>query len=314
MPVPLYLPGAPLSEFTLETVIRDGLNEIRLNPNRLDNLFGRLLQAHFNNQYGQSKVDEIKQYFQNNQIKIVQAFSQVPKQVPCISIQMISSNEPKELQYLGDEFGELDTNITPRLIVDDVTGTAFNLLTGRITIDNSVNLGPVCPGMIFVDASDVKFKIISGNSNLSGNKYITIESNGNEPDLSAPGRIESKIDFMREDIRAIKLRETISIGCHASNNVHLAKFLYAVVIYILSSRKESLIERGIGMNMEDATLFDREDEYNNENIYSRYVNMTFLTDFTWNQGEVNLIDCFDVTLNAEENGEKFQVSPTESED
>lgn len=317
MPVPLYAPGAPLTEFVFETVIRDGLNELRVNPTKFDDLFGRFLQTHFGNQYGQEKIDEIKTYFTSNQVKITQAFSQVPKVTPCISIQMIRSNEEPGMQYLGDEFGELDTDVTPRIVVPTVTPTTYEASTGRLKIADGADLSLVCPGMVFVDGNDNKFSIKSGNSNLVGNKFISLDKN-QTVNIALAGRIESKINFKREDIRSVKLREVVSLGCHAADNLHLAKFLYMVLIYILSSRKDSLIQRGIGLSMGDAQLFDRETEYNNENIYSRYVNVQCLTDFTWNQGEVNLIDCFDATIKAPDPNPdsigKVVISPDDSDD
>lgn len=306
--------GAPLTEFVFESVIRDGLGELRADTSKLDNIFARFLDAHFANQYGQAKIDEIKTYISNNQIKIVHAWQQVPTSAPCISIALIRADEPEDEQNLGNEFLEEDEDITPAVIVPVVTPGTYDVATGKLTVTNAADLSTVCPGLVFVDASAQEFKIGSGNSNMSGNKYINIGP-GQSPDLGGDGLIQSAIDFKRTDRRMIRIRETLHLGCHATNDLHLAKFIYYILVYILKSRQESLIKRGIDLDRGTGSIFDREDAYEGENVYSRFLEVNCETEFVWDQNEVNLIDCFDPSIKAEdEDGEKFDVNTSESGD
>ena len=286
-----------MTEFVLETVIRDGLGELKTDINRLDDIFAGFLEAHFLNQYGQVKIDQLKTYIQNNQIKIVQALTLAPVSMPCISIQMISSSEEESLQEFSNMLPEEDTPIDPPVRVPVVTPGTYDILTGKMTVTNAADLSVICPGMIFVDASNNEFIIRSGNSNLSGNKYINIDRN-QTPDLSDDGQIVSPIDFFRTDKRMIRLRENIRIGCHANNDVHLAKFLYILVIYILKSRQMSLETRGLALDRGIASAFDREESFQGEHVFSRYIDMSCITQFEWNQEIVNLVDCFDLTVRA----------------
>lgn len=287
--------GAPLTEFVIETVIRDGLGELKATPTKLDDIFSRFLEAQFNNQYGQTKIDSIKTYIANNQVKIVQSWSQVPTSMPCISIQLIRADESEEIQNLGNNYEELDESKTPQIYVPVVTPGTYDTVTGKLTITNSVDLSVVCAGMVFVDADNTEFPISSPISNLSGNKYISIGS-GKLPNLLGNGKIQSSIDFKRTDRRMIRIRETISIGCHASNDIHLAKFLYYILVYILKSRQESLINRGVELDRGTGSVFDRMDEFQGENIFSRFLEVNCLTEFVWNQAEVQVFDCFDLTV------------------
>ncbi|NIU02214.1 MAG: hypothetical protein GWN01_15330 [Nitrosopumilaceae archaeon] len=302
--------GAPLLEFTLETVLRDGLSELRLNPDRLDDIFSKFLKTYFNNQYGQAKIDELKTWVTQNQIKIVHAKSQIPVQVPCISIQTMRTDEEESLQQFSDMYEEVDTNITPNVIVSNVIPTSYDTVSGKLSIDNTVDLSEVCPGYIFVDNSDNEFEIQSGNSNISGNKFINI-GKGKTPDLGGSGRIESFLDFKRTERRMIRLRETIAIGCHTKNQVHLTKFLFALVYYVLKSRSDVLEQRKIQVSRGDTSIFDMEEQFENELVFSRYIQMTCITQFDWNQAEVNLIDCFDATIYAEDEDGKFKTNTSE---
>lgn len=289
--------SCPLTEFTIETIIRDGLGELRANPTRLDDLFSKFTATFFNNQYGQSKIDELKTYIANNQIKIVHSYNQVPTFMPCFSIQLLSSQEREDEQQFSNLYKEEDTSKTPNIIIPDVTPTAYDILTGKLTIHDDDDLSLICPGMNFVDNASNIFTIKTGNSNLSGNKFLTIASQ-QTVDIGGDGRVESAVDFLREDIRMIRLREVISLGCHANNDIHLSKYLYYILMYIIKSRQESLITRGVNLDSNVGTMFDRVDEYEGEHVYSRYIELNCLTEFDWNQGEVNIIDCFDLTIAA----------------
>ena len=291
--------GAPITEFVIESVLRDGLGDLKANPSQLDDIFSRFLEAWGNNQYGQAKIDSIKTYIANNQIKLVQAWQQVPTTMPCISIQLTRSEETQNEQNLSNEYLELDTTVSPQVFQPTITPGTYDLLTKKMTIINSVDLSNVCPGMIFVDHSNQQFTIKSPISNLSGNKYVTLDS-PNAPDLSGNGKIQSSIDFSRTDRRMIRTRETILLGCHAKNDLHLAKFIYYILLYIIKSRQISLINRGIELDAGTGTVFDRLDEFEGNNIFSRFMELHCLTEFVWNQQQVQVFDCFDLTIETNE--------------
>src|SRR5690606_24326770 len=95
---------------------------------------------------------------------------------------------------------------TPQVYLASAQPTAFDVVSGKLTFDSSTDLSAVCPGMVFVDVDNVEFPISTPMSNLSGNKYLTIPA-GNSPNLTAPGKIVSSIDFARYDMKLIRLRE-----------------------------------------------------------------------------------------------------------
>lgn len=264
----------------------------------------------FNNQYGQAKIDELKTYIQNNQVKIVHALHIQPTDMPCISIQLLSSDEAEDIQNFHNELPERIDPKVPEVIVPVVTPTAYDLVTGKLNITDVANIGNVCPGMIFIDNSDVEFVIESGNSNVSGNKFINI-GKGKTPDLGGDGQIVSSIDFTVTDRRMIRLREVINLGCHAHDKLHLAKFLYYIVYYIIKSRQQVMEDRGLALDRGVASIFDRDGELEGENVYTRYLQLHVLTEFDWDQEQVNLVDCFDVEVKVEENGVKFNTNTSD---
>jgi hypothetical protein len=306
--------SAPLTEFTIETVIRDGLGNLRANPIAFDDLFSKFRATFFNNQYGQDHINTLKTYIQNNQVRIVHSFAQVPPAVPCVSIQILKSSETPKLQQFSNEAEDVDTPIEPIVRIADVQPLSYDPVSGKLQLDPDTDLSNLCPGMIFKDSNGIEFTIRSGNSNLAGNKYINIGP-GQEPELTLPGKITSNIRNKRMSRRMIRLEETISLGVHAKNNVHIVKYLYYILTYILKSRMDSLINRGVHLDYGIGSIFDRVDEYQGENVFSRFIEVNCITEFDWDQEQVSLIDCFDLTVRAPDGvtpTSTTKTSPTDS--
>lgn len=295
--------GITPTEFVLETIIRDGLGDLRANPDKFDKLFMKFTQAHFNNQYGQDHIEMLKTYIQEAKIRIVHSYSQVPTYAPCFSLQILRSEESERDQQFGDYIGDDEVDKTPTQILDPVTPTAYEAVTGKLSIDDAINLGSIAPLMVFVDADSNEFAI-TGVSNLAGNKYIIVDKNATINSTS-DGKIQSPVSITRTERRMIRLRESVSIGCHATDQVHLAKYLYYILVFIIKTRTSQLIDRGIELDKGSGNMFDRVDDAGNQNIYSRFLDISCLTEFEWDDGEVNLIDCFDLDLTVEQHDEKF---------
>lgn len=287
--------GIPLTEFVLETVLRDGLGELRADPTKLEYLFKRLQEAQFNNQYGLDKIESIKTYITRNQIKIVHAFSLSSTVVPCISIQMMSTEETPNLQTLGNVFEQELVHKDRTVVVAQLLTTGYDLVSGKLSIDDSVDLSTIYPNQIFVDVSENEFRIKPGISNTLGNKFVNIGS-GQEPDLSGNGAVVDPIDyrsFRREEVR---LTEVIRLGIHAKDDAHLAKFLYYIVYYILKSRQKSLINRGVHLDYGMMSSLDRIDEYKGENIFTRSIDMRCQTQFNYVIDELAVASSFAVDV------------------
>ena len=219
-----------------------------------------------------------------------------PMSMPCISIQLVRAQEAPGDQQFGNEFEDVDTAATPAIRVPVVTPTAYDTITGKLSVTDGADISLVCPGgQNYIDASEVAFQIKPGNSNVAGNKFINIGP-GQTVDIGGAGRIESCIAVDRVERRMIRLRETINLGCHSKDDIHLTKYIYYILTFILKSRQDSLIDRGITLDAGDASVFDRVEEMAGENIFSRYISVSCITEFDWDQASVNLIDCFDLTV------------------
>lgn len=96
-------------DFTLEAVLRAGIDWFLSNPDAPNCVFGHLLSPWLNTKYGQAKIDEIGDFIKKYEIPIVQHWSLIPERVPCISIQLLDANEEEMRAGLGDHQTMMDT-------------------------------------------------------------------------------------------------------------------------------------------------------------------------------------------------------------
>lgn len=289
--------GIPLTEFVLETVLRDGLGELRADPRKFDYLFSRMNEVQFTNQYGAPKIAQIKTFLMNNQIKIVHAFGLNPTVVPCISIQMLGSEETPNLQTLGNVFDNDFTHKDRDVVEASVQLTAYDPATGKLTVADSVDLSTIRPNQILVDSLENEFIIYGGISNALGNKFLSIGARlETPPNLISPAAIVDPIDFTLYRREQVRLTETIRLGVHAKDDAHIAKFLYYIVYSILKSRQVSLIKRGIHLDYGTITALDRIDDFKGENIFTRSIDMRCQTEFNYLIDEIAVASSFDLVL------------------
>lgn len=95
-------------DFIMESILLDGLDWFRNDPEAKNFVFGHLLAM---GKYGQAKVNEISSYINKYEIAVVQSFALVQTDVPSISIQLLDGGEKLEWAGLNDHqraFNELD--------------------------------------------------------------------------------------------------------------------------------------------------------------------------------------------------------------
>lgn len=94
----------------------------------------------------------------------------------------------------------------------------------------------------------------------------------------------------RSDIGYTAMTDAMHIGIHANNTPDLAKYIYYLVAYILSSFKPEFEAAGIQLGTFRASDISRLNEYLPENMYSRYINFTVFSMASFNKGAVPIIE------------------------
>lgn len=95
-----------MAQVALHRVIQDGVKIVKQNPDVLDDIFYYYLLPDMAASYGQPYIDNIKKWFTETKIPVVQAWSLNPETAPQIGIKLATEQEDIQNSAIGDYFGE----------------------------------------------------------------------------------------------------------------------------------------------------------------------------------------------------------------
>ena len=291
--MPFYMP-----ELIVEATLKEGFQVVRRYPEAIADVFGTLTLPYNQAKYGAAEIEKIKSIITNKEMSIVHAFNLVPANLPCISIQLVEDREATERAHMGN-FRQLQQKnfCTPEQIkrtikVPAFTATAFNPLTGKITVPDAVDLSRAYIGLVVKDSLGKEYPIIGGLINTVGAKQIMIDPT-NEIDTINPIQLITTLDYEIYRVNGNVEETSIVLGIHTKEAL-LTKYMYTLVKYFMLSRKDDLIKRGLHLNTYSGSDFTRNMDYPGDTIYTRAFTIHGTVTHSWLANKVHLIDHFDI--------------------
>lgn len=280
--------GFIIPDLVVESILRDGFKAIRNDLTIIDDIFSEMKKTHLSSKYGEAEIAKIKDLFLNKEIALTFAFSEAAMRAPSISIQLLANTEDVSKASL-DDFGDdeiFDDAIEEAdlIVADPVTPTAYDTLSGIVSVDDATNLGSVTKNQIFKDAAGTEHTIIGAVINETGSKAFVV-AKGSDVDISDAGLIKSSIDWEQYELRRTSEREGLLLGMHTKDRLTCI-YIYIVTKYILLSRKKELVERGFYLPTYSGSDFTRNLEYQGDRIYSRYLTINTEVENTWSSDKV----------------------------
>lgn len=287
-----------LPDLVIESIIRDGMqNARRLPDDVITDVFGNLTRSFADKKYGQKEIDKIKSLVEEKEVSIVHSYNLVNVSIPCISIQLINDTEDERRAHMGDQvaFYEVpfaDQSVT--VIVSSFEALTYDVNTGIVTVDDTVNLSQVYANLLFIDQAGVEHQILGGIDNTAGQKKFAIEKQG-EVTLGVGCEIKTSINFNRYKTKGNIEKINILLGIHTPDPL-ITKYLYTLVKYFLLSRKKDLISRDLQLSTYSGSDFTRNMEYKADAVFSRYITVTGFVQHDWRSDLVELVDHVDVNV------------------
>lgn len=265
--------GVCPTDLVTESVIRDAFAAIRQNPARLDDLFDHYQEPWLQKIYGDDAINKVKAFILENRIEIVQGFNQIPSKLPCISINLASATEMRDLAVMSDfaDTVEEDLPASEIEVLASFVPTSYDSTTGILLIPNSADISVITTSNVLTDTAGVEFSIIGGINDTVGSKMMNIGP-GKTPDISGTCKILSNVNFERYLINMIPINENIQVGIH-TENAYLTKILYYIVIYSFQMRRDTFIRRGVELTSFSSSDFMRESQFLPENTFSRWITL-----------------------------------------
>lgn len=112
-----------LPEVVLQNIISVGIKNIQSNTGVLDDVFAQYTSPSLNSMYGVNYLDNVKSWFANTKVPVVQAWSFDPQKIPCISIHLGNETEDESKAAMSDFFGNDEANeiiVSPMTVMLDI--------------------------------------------------------------------------------------------------------------------------------------------------------------------------------------------------
>lgn len=292
--------GFIIPELIIESIIRDGIQNIRNDKTIIDSIFAQLTRAYNDRKYGQAEIDKIKALI-DKEIPVLYSYHQVDSQDRCFTIMIGSDPEHKPRAHLDDDYLSVteqivdETELEALHRVDNMEVTGYDPLTGKVSVSDATDLSPVYRGMIYVDEGDPAHEmiILGGINNTPGDKSFFIDKQAEIEFGQNTGYIRSSLDYKEYQVRGVTSEPRLVVGCHAKDAL-TTKYLYVLLKYFILSRKKDMIKRGLYTATYDGSDFNKDQAFIGDQVYTRFLTVIGKCDDTWRSDQVILIDNIEV--------------------
>jgi len=289
-----------LQDLVIESVLRDGFENARANPEVINDVFGNLTRSYAMKKYGEPEIAKIKNMVINKEVSIVHSYHMVDANMPCISIQLLGDTEDEAKSHFSDHIGYYDIPMTSQqdldalIIVPAFEPISYNAKTGILRIPNSVDLSSVYANLLFIDADGNEYPILGSINNQPDSKTIGIQKEADVV-LGVGCLIKSSINFRRYEAKGNVEKCQILLGVHTRDPL-TTKYLYTLVKYFMLSRKNDLIKRDFQLATYNGSDFHRNNDYVGDAIFSRFLTVSGTLQHDWRSDLVKLIDSVQVDV------------------
>lgn len=262
------------SDVIIRTMIVSAINDIRdNNPWLVDYIFATLLYDDITPYYGKKEIDQARKWLLNNDINVTMNTNPDRVYFPCISVTLNESTEVENT--LGDK------HYDPSEDVDDAAPDRNPILAGPFT---PTNYDPITGTMVLPDSVSDVLRISQNMVIVTkfGRQYNIIEMIDANSFKINEGTVDDFTDSVLKgnapqgiELESAGFRETYQLGCHVIGEpVHLM-YLHSLLVFALLRYRQSMLEsRGFERSFIQTLDFNRNTNFDNEVIFSRFVNIS----------------------------------------
>lgn len=285
-------------DLIIKTAIELAIGDLRKEPWIIEDMFRSLIEnPYLATKYGMKEIDRAKEFILNNNIPVYLRHRVDKQDFPCITISVGSSQEDKSLATLGDlspyveEYAASDIGTPIKYIVKPFDPVSYDPSTGIVEVpENTDGYLYVRAGMVAVEPETGNGYIIEGKAGTNGFKIIA-----NAPITGKIGVIPEFQIYRARRERTIS-QENYNIGCHVQGDPSTLIFLHSLVKYALYRYREGLLE-AVNFQLSNLSSTDliRNEAFNIENVYSRWVTLTGQCEESWVKTPFRVIESVELT-------------------
>lgn len=284
------------SDLCIQHALIEGMAQLRSTPWLLDSVTrGITFDPLTSRRYGQKELDQLKRWFLSTEIPVIPHRFGGPT-APSISLALVSSN--LDAATLGDiHYDEQeDVGDGGSYIISGPFNPVYLGSTGVMTLPAGIS-ADVFQGMVVMDAKGQEWPILEVVSNVAPISFRLATG------ILAPfdnATVRGKAPSVIETHESIKMKESWSLGVHVNTEPGHLLFLHAIVSFILLWGRESLFEeRGFELSDFSSTDFAKNQAYDEENVWTRFINFSGMTQSVWPKRRLQKIAGLKVSLKVE---------------
>lgn len=256
----------------VQTAIQEGLDDLRRNPWLVDYLFASLTQDPLTvKRYGKAQVDEARRWISSVEVPVFTNTVQAA-QLPAVTIAMVESAEVESEATLADVHHDptepLDQDVP---LAGPFSPRSWDPASGLMVLpDAVVDHLYLSAGMAVADSVGARHEVLE----VLGDATVRLRSDGSALDFSAAS-VRPRRPAFAVHLESSSFRESYTLGCHAGAPPLYLLFLHSAVVFVLLRYKQSLLEaRGFERTTISSSDFARNQSFENEVGYSRYVTLS----------------------------------------
>jgi len=278
-PVTTNIVGIFQSDLIIQSAIVESLKRIYDSPDEIDYVFNSLIKDKLTSQqYGQKQIDSFKTWFLNSDIPCSPAFRVDETKLPIITFSLMNSDEA--YQFLGDihYITHEDTDADWPPLAGPFNPVAYFPSSGIMQLpfpNTPLDDITITPGMFILSNA--------------GTRYLIVDVLDTDIISLTPGIIADFTGCFLErkpklvtSIESTRMKETYSIGIHVQGEAFYLIALHAILSYSLNKYKEELLEaRGFEISTVTNTEFRRNNDFGQELVFSRWLNISGVVEHVW---------------------------------
>lgn len=283
-------------DMTVKTAIELGLDDMRKNPWLIDHMLADTIEnPYLRDKYGQKQIDACKEWFLNNDIRVVMRPRNDKDQMPLVTITPGSSPEKEDMKHMGDA-STCKTVLMPNQIgksigymVKPFVPTGYNKVTGIVGVPaGTKGIENVSAGMVLVDPDNGQGFTIE-DVTAEGIKILA----GVELDATRLG-VLPKHQYYEARVEHTFMQESCEVGCYGHGDPQNAVWLWSIVLYSILRYRESLLEATGFTQSSVASSGIMQDPYysgpNGEIAFVRSIQLTGQVENSWIKSPRRIIE------------------------
>lgn len=298
----------------IKTAIELALEDLRKNSWILDDIFSAFIEnPYLKQKYGYSEIARAREFLLNNKIHTYLRHRIDGQEMPCVTISIGNANEADDLATLGDLHHEV-VDLTPdyigkplSYIIPPFDIVSYDPDTGIVEMPETPDYKYIAKDMVAVNITNGKGYIVKGKGGENGFVIST------DLDLDVGQfAIIPRYQIYQARRERIWSKEVYNIGCHAHGDPSLTLFLYAIVKYALLRYREGLLEyQNFELSSLQVTDFIKNDAFNMENVYSRFIILQGQVEETWLKQPHRIIENVDIAPVDDDDNAGIQILSNE---